>query len=213
MRVLMEQQCGVIVLLDPKQIFPSDNNPNRLSPDKFEMLVGAIRRFGFLSPILVRERKDGVGHIVVDGHHRLRAAQEIGLTEIPAVVINKDEAESDALQIGMNRLRGDLDLTATAQILDRLRVDEGWTDEELSVLGFTEDELTALLSDELLADEIPGSMEIPSSDENENPLPFVLELEFETREDLKEAKRKLKKAAGAAGSLAAGLLNVLRGEQ
>lgn len=200
--------------IDPQLISPSENNPNRMLPGQYEVLVGAIKRFGFLSSILVRPNPAGKGYQVVDGHHRLRAAQEIGLTEIPIIVkMDSDDGEANALQIGMNRLRGELDLSATAKIIEQLKSEEGWKSDDLMLLGFSEDELSALMSTDESFEDLPESMELPSDDTvSATPNPFVLEIEFENKEDLKEAKRKLKKAAGKTGSLTIGLLNLLRGE-
>lgn len=116
-------------------------NPNSMSPDQYEMLVAAIRRFGFLQPILVRPRAAG-GHEVVDGHHRLRAARDAGLASVPAVVVTVDDTTSAAEVLSMNRLRGEMSLTLAADVLRDLR-DAGF--EDLTVTGFTGDEVAALL--------------------------------------------------------------------
>jgi ParB-like chromosome segregation protein Spo0J len=194
--------------LSPSRIDASENNPNRMEPERFAALVETIKRFGFLQPVLVRPNpKDKRRFIACDGHHRIRAAQEAGLASIPAIVGNMTEEEANALQVAMNRLRGELDLSATATILDSLH-EAGWGAADLGSLGFSLEEvgdlLASLSSD---PDIMPESIEGP-----EDPVPtpsFVLELEFESAEQMRVAKRALRRAAGKGQLLSHGLLRLL----
>jgi len=204
----------ITLTVDPASVGIAKNNPNRMEAEKYGLLVKAIERFGFLSPILIRQHSEAetpYEYQVIDGHHRLRAAQDLKLDQIPAVLVKSDDDEMNALQIGMNRLRGELDLSMTSQIMLELK-SANWSMEDLSHLGFTTDELDVMLSTEVDLEEFPESIEAPT-DGVTSDKPFLLELEFESREDFKEAKRKLKKAAGKTGTLSDGLLRVLRGEE
>lgn len=204
----------ISMTIDPKTVGIAKNNPNRMDSEKYGLLVKAIERFGFLSPILIRQHVEAEApfeYQVIDGHHRLRAAQDLKLDQIPAVLVKSDDDEMNALQIGMNRLRGELDLSMTSQIMLELK-SANWSMEDLSHLGFTTDELDVMLSTEVDLEEFPESIEAPA-DGVTSDKPFLLELEFESHEDFKEAKRKLKKAAGKTGTLSDGLLRVLRGEE
>ena len=49
-------------------------------------LVDSVGRVGFLAPLVVVEREDGRGYVVIDGQHRLLAAKELGLRRLPAVI-------------------------------------------------------------------------------------------------------------------------------
>jgi hypothetical protein len=56
-----------------------------LSPDKIEKAVERARRMGTIAPpIQVRRLADG--YLLLDGLYRLRAAQQIGLETIPAII-------------------------------------------------------------------------------------------------------------------------------
>ena len=204
----------ITMTVDPALVGIAKNNPNRMEVEKYGLLVKAIERFGFLSPILIRqhtEEKTPYEYQVIDGHHRLRAAQDLKLAQIPAVLVKSDDDEMNALQIGMNRLRGELDLSMTSQIMLELK-NNNWSIEDLSHLGFLPEELDVMLSTEVDLEEFPASIEAPA-DGAVSDTPFLLEVEFESHEDFKEAKRKLKKAAGKTGTLADGLLRILRGEE
>lgn len=193
------------------QLRPAAENPNAMSEEKFDLLVGAIRRFGFLQPLLVRP--DGT---VVDGHHRLLAAQKLGMTEVPCVVAEGTVEEERALRVGMNNLRGEPDLTMVGSILKELS-EAGWSAEQLTVTGFSEEEVKDLLGavsqdvDAALSPE----MEVPSAEdyqpEDAASKPFVLELEFSARADFLRAKKGLRRAAGKGGDMTTGLM-VLLGE-
>ena len=61
-------------------IQPYDHNP-RHNDSAVESVARSIKEFGFRQPIVV----DGEGVIVV-GHTRLKAAQQLGMTEVPVHV-------------------------------------------------------------------------------------------------------------------------------
>ena len=49
-------------------------------------LAASIERIGFLVPLVAIEDGDG-GHLVIDGQHRLQAAQEAGIRKVPVLVV------------------------------------------------------------------------------------------------------------------------------
>jgi hypothetical protein len=55
-------------------------------------LVDSVGRVGFLAPLVVVEREDGDGYLVIDGQHRLLAANELGLRRVPAVIAPRSVA-------------------------------------------------------------------------------------------------------------------------
>ena len=198
--------------MSPSRIDPAPNNPNVMEPERYAALVEAIRRFGFLQPVLVRPHPDDARRFIAcDGHHRVRAAMEVGLASIPVVVAgNITQEEADALQIAMNRLRGELDLSATATILDSLRA-AGWGASDLGVLGFSLEEVSDLLASlDSDPDILPESIESP--DDPATPAGFVMEIEFDSAEQMRVVKRALRRAAGKGRPLSHGLLKLLAEE-
>lgn len=191
-------------------------NPNRMLPSTYELLVEAIRTVGFLQPVLAQEEPDGT-LTIVDGVHRTRAAKEVGLACVPVVVgdFRDDPDLARVVQIGMNRMRGELNLSAVAQQVSAL-VEKGWSTVQLELTGFSRDELDDLLAstrhsdDEVLEGGL-GAAPDASDDDDAAPKPFVLELTFEKKEQLTRAKRGLRKAAGKGRELADGLLRLLDG--
>jgi len=58
-------------------------------PAHVEHLVGSIERIGFIVPLVAVETEvDGkVGYQVIDGQHRLAAAREVGIKNLPVLVV------------------------------------------------------------------------------------------------------------------------------
>lgn len=63
-----------------KDVKQYENNPRR-NDDAVEYVANSIREFGFQQPLVV----DSNGVLIV-GHTRLKAAQKLGLTEVPVIV-------------------------------------------------------------------------------------------------------------------------------
>ena len=60
---------------------PNTYNPNEMTKRQQTTLAKEIKTKGFLQPILVNKQ-----HIIIDGEHRWRAAQEAKLEEIPCII-------------------------------------------------------------------------------------------------------------------------------
>lgn len=214
-----------IVVLPIHALVERAKNPNAMEPAQYALLVKAIKKVGFVQPLLVRypdgepiSGRDGRGaapYEIIDGVHRKRAAEEAGLTELPCVVVDSDEAEAAALQIGMNRMRGELDLGGVARELGELEK-LGWSREEMELTGFDGAEIASLLKAIAPVGEIPevGSLAGPEDAPEEDPETAIgrhlLEIPFATKKALVAAKRKLRKLGG--GDLAVGLLQLLDDE-
>lgn len=197
------------VLVQTDVIKPSrSKNPNRMDPDRYVNLVAVIKRFGFLQPILVRQVA-GYGVEIVDGHHRVQAATELGIGAVPCVFTDGSDEDAQALTVGMNRIRGELDLSIVAEgFLDLTQ--NGWSIDDLTMTGFSTKEIEDLLaSTEVGSEEILDQPVSLSEDEPETPSAFVLEVEFGSKDDMVACRKALKRAAGKGGDLATGLIRAL----
>lgn len=201
----------LIKISDVSALEEDPTNVNVMDPDLFTSLIDSIKN-GFWQPLLVRELTPGK-YRIVDGHHRYRAAQQAGV-EIYAVVAPPEttDAQAKVLQIGMNRLRGELDLAKVAKALDDL-LGGGMSMEDLHIAGFKPEEIEDLIQtleadsiDEVLKD---ANTTVPEEEPTTVMKPFLLELTFRTKDDLKRAKKGLKHAAGKNGDMADGLLRIL----
>jgi len=203
-----------------KLLEESPDNPNSMTDDAYEALVALIKQQGFLQPILVRPI-DGTVFRIIDGHHRVRAAKELGMDSIPCVVSDKGPHEEILLRIAMNKLRGELDITGVGRAFKELH-DAGWSTKELVLTGYEESEVADLLKavtqnvDVAMtsAIEMPSTSDYDADDvEDAAAKLFELKLEFDNREDLKKVRRALKRAGGKTKDMSLGLLKILGEEK
>ncbi len=93
-------------------------------------LAGSIHEVGLIQPIVVR--KINHGYEVVAGERRLRACKLLGLTEIPALIMELDDRQMAALSLIENLQRKDLNYFEEASAYARLIGDFGLTQEEVA---------------------------------------------------------------------------------
>lgn len=100
----MAEIRGALRQVPVGELQPNDWNPNRMDDQIYQKELNSIRRFGFVSPIIVR------GIEIIDGEHRWRAAMELGMVEVPVWDVG-DLSDGDAKQLTLtlNRLRGEDD--------------------------------------------------------------------------------------------------------
>jgi ParB family transcriptional regulator, chromosome partitioning protein len=97
--------------ISPEVIEPNPRQPRQVFDEEaLSELVHSIREFGLLQPIVVRgieEAPSGVRYQIVMGERRWRAAQEAGLTTIPAIVreTGDDGLLRDALLENIHRVQ------------------------------------------------------------------------------------------------------------
>ncbi len=70
-------------------------------PD-YKRLLTSIQTYGVLSPLVVQQGTN----TIIDGHHRLKAAQELSSTTVPCITVECDDIEAVLLHIDLNRYRG-----------------------------------------------------------------------------------------------------------
>jgi ParB family chromosome partitioning protein len=91
-----------------EQIILPVRQPRRyFDPEKLERLVQSVREHGILEPLLVRPLSEG-NYELVAGERRYRAAQTVGLPEVPVVVKALNEREALQLALIENLQREDL---------------------------------------------------------------------------------------------------------
>jgi ParB family chromosome partitioning protein len=122
--------------LDPAVIEPNPRQPRQVFDDEaMAELVHSIREFGLMQPIVVR-MLDGPGerqrYQLVMGERRWRAAQQAGLTAIPAIVreTGDDNLLRDALLENIHRVQ--LNPLEEAAAYQQLLDEFGVTHDELA---------------------------------------------------------------------------------
>jgi ParB-like chromosome segregation protein Spo0J len=92
-----------VVQVPVKDLRPYDNNAKRHTREQIDAVVNSIREFGFRNPIIAWHDEDGVP-VIVAGHARAKAAQEIGMETVPVVFCDDlDDASRRALTLVDNQ--------------------------------------------------------------------------------------------------------------
>lgn len=97
---------------------------------KLNDLKNSIQERGILQPILVRKR--GEAFEVVAGERRLRAAKELGLSKIPAIVKNLTDQDVLVIALVENIQREELNPIEEARAYKRLIEEFGYTHDTIA---------------------------------------------------------------------------------
>ena len=127
---LQPDQPTAIVPLTAIEL-PARQPRRYFDPEKMAQLVISVREHGILEPILVRPVSADTYELVA-GERRLRAAKEVGLTQIP--IVARDFSDREALQVSLmeNLQREDLNpIEETEAVLELLTVVLGVSAEEV----------------------------------------------------------------------------------
>lgn len=162
-----------VELLDINRIKPYENNP-RVNNIAVEAVANSIKEFGFQQPIVVD--KD---HVIIAGHTRYKAAQELDLNKVPVVIaenLTKDQIR--AYRIADNKLNqlSEWDFELLKDELQCLN-DNNFG---LSVLGFDESELDNIMNGWSVDFELPTSNLQDDSDEGK----IVIKCNKDDKEDI-----------------------------
>jgi ParB family chromosome partitioning protein len=118
--------------IPPAMITPNSRQPRKnFDPETLSALSASIRQLGLLQPVVVRRRPDS-GFELVMGERRWRAAQQAGLSAIPALIIDTDDRGSLERAIVENVHRQDLNPIEEAAAYRQLVEEAGLTQEQLA---------------------------------------------------------------------------------
>ena len=141
---------GLDALLDPYSITVEEAAPgggvltvdihsidtNREQPRKqfdetaLQELSASIKTHGIVQPLIVKER--GGRYMIIAGERRFRAARMAGLTEVPVLVADYDEAQIHEVSLIENIQREDLNPVEEAAAIRFLMQQHDMTQEEVS---------------------------------------------------------------------------------
>ncbi|HUA82655.1 MAG TPA: site-specific DNA-methyltransferase [Bryobacteraceae bacterium] len=139
---------------------PFARNARTHSEQQVDQIAASIQEFGWTNPILI-DGNDGI----IAGHARLLAAQKLGMTEVPVIVLDHlTPAQRKALVLADNKLA--LNAGWDENLL-RIELEELQSlDFNLDLTGFASIEIDELLRDPLIeerADEAPPLPEIATA--------------------------------------------------
>lgn len=109
-----------IVYLKTEEITPYFNNP-RANDSAVDMVAESIASFGFRNPIIVDKDR-----VIIAGHTRLKAAEKLGLAEVPVIVaedLTEDQARAFRLVDNRTAEVADWDFAKLAEELQSVDLD------------------------------------------------------------------------------------------
>jgi len=130
-KLRLNRASGLLAL---ELIRPDPDQPRTVDTksEKFHELVAAVREHGVLEPITVRHIEDGDFFQIVMGERRFRAATEVGLKEIPAIVRDVDDTTKAIVQLVENLQREDMNPVEEAAAFRRYLAATGESQDQLA---------------------------------------------------------------------------------
>src|SRR6476469_5947405 len=122
-----------IVYRATSSLQPDPRNARTHPKRQITQLVKSIQQFGFTSPLLVDE-----AGVLIAGHGRLRAAQELGLAEVPSITLGGlSEAQKKALRLADNKIALNAGWDLEILRLELAELGSLHIDFDLSLTGFS----------------------------------------------------------------------------
>lgn len=123
----MEVRSARVTNIAVQNISPNPHNPRRLfDPDPLSVLKGSIDKLGVLVPLDVYPKdpsSDSVDDqfILLDGERRWRCVQELGISEVPCIIIEAPSEQHNILTMfHIHNVREGWQLMPTALKLEQL---------------------------------------------------------------------------------------------
>lgn len=144
------------------ELIPYINNSRTHSPEQVQQIAASIKEFGFTNPVLL-DGDDGI----IAGHGRLQAAKLLKLTKIPTIRLDGlSDAQKKAYVIADNKLALNAGWDVEMLRLEMTELQD--LDFDLSLLGFDDKELAAILEPEVIEgltdeDEVPAVPDEPKT--------------------------------------------------
>ena len=118
--------------VDLRTVEPSPMQPRKeFASEALQELVSSIREHGIIQPLIVRQVNGR--YELIAGERRWRAAQELGLTQVPVIIRSANDLEVLELSLIENLQRADLSPVEEAQGYARLAGEFGMRQEDIAV--------------------------------------------------------------------------------
>ena len=157
-------------------------NSRTHSERQIAQIAASIKEFGFLNPVIV----DGENGIIA-GHGRVMAAQKLGLDKIPVIEAKHlTDSQRRAYVIADNKLAMNADWNNDYLKIEIESLQD--IDFDMEVLGFEEQELSALFLEKIDGENDADAewTDMPEFDNPTNDCFKVITVRFDTPEDVAE---------------------------
>lgn len=127
--------------LHPEELETDGDNPNEMTDEQFGLLCERMQSNGWLGGPIITNLEG----VIADGEHRWRAAQEIGLQEVPVKQYEITEATRRLWRQELNKIHGEHDTKRDALEYDYL-LNAGKSDEVTALTDAADEDLDELLA-------------------------------------------------------------------
>lgn len=128
-----------IKMIKIEDLKPYENNP-RNNDNAVEYVKNSIKKFGFKVPLVIDKN-----NVIVTGHTRYRASQELGLKEVPCIIADDlTEKQIKAFRIADNKTN---DMAEWNDDLLSIELKDVMEDIDMTDFGFGDFELSMLMDD------------------------------------------------------------------
>ena|SRR3990167_468522 len=171
-----------IVKVKVSALKPADYNPRKWSDRALKDIKDSITTFGMVDPIIANGAP-GRKNIVIGGHLRLKAAKDLGYTEVPVIYITLLDIEKEKeLNLRLNKNIGEWDWSLLSEFDRNFLGMIGFSEEDLTI-GFGLNNIVRTVFDE---DRLNVLTVLPP----ESPtLKERIEIHFDSIEDYKKVKK------------------------
>ena len=97
----------------------SEYNPRTIDEKNLKNLKESIKINGWLSPIIINTYP-GRENVVISGHQRIKAAQELEQIEVPIQEVSIDPTREKALNLALNKIGGSFEEDKLIEILSQI---------------------------------------------------------------------------------------------
>jgi len=130
-----------IQIVELKKLKEAEYNPRiDLKPgdEEYEKIKRSIKEFGFVEPIIVNSDLTIIG-----GHQRVKVLKDLGYEKVECSVVNLDKNKEKALNIALNKITGDWDMSKLEELLKELQIENF----DMETTGFSFEEIEQILND------------------------------------------------------------------
>ena len=139
-----------VQLVPVESVEGNDYNPNKVAPPEMELLKLSIRKDGLTMPVVVANKTEGDGYVVVDGFHRTTVCKNSGDVReslngyLPVTLLNKTIEDRVTATVRHNMARGTHQVELSAKLVTFLKK-HNWTNARIGKeLGMDPDEVLRL---------------------------------------------------------------------
>lgn len=130
-REVIDEDNSRLMEIDVNEIVPNEDQPRKnFDKDELYDLSQSIEKYGIIQPLLLKRKNDK--YEIIAGERRFRAAKEIGLSKVPAIIKDVSDDISSRIAIIENIQRKDLNPVEEAMSYKHLLDSQDLTQKELA---------------------------------------------------------------------------------